>query len=76
MQYFNAQAQLWEGDPSNFDTMYLHILWGSSLDAAWNLNVWLDRGYAPSCDVRDTMVSIYHDVDNFVHKLFSFVIDE
>ena len=40
------------------------------------INVWLDRGYAPSCDVRDTMVSIHHDVDNFVHKLFRFVIDE
>ena len=36
----------------------------------------LDRGYAPSCDVLDTMVSIHHDVDNIVHKLFSFVIDE
>ncbi len=39
-------------------------------------NVWLDRGYAPSCDVRDTMVSIHYDLDNFVHKLFRFVIDE
>ncbi len=39
-------------------------------------NVWLDRGYAPSSDVRDTMVSIHHVVDNTVHKLFSFVIDE
>ena len=39
-------------------------------------NVWLDRGYAPSCDVRDTMVSIHHVVDNIVHELFSFVIDE
>ena len=36
----------------------------------------LHRGYAPSCDVLDTMVSIHHDVDNIVHKLFSFVIDE
>ena len=36
----------------------------------------LDRGYAPSCDVLDTRVSIHHDVDNIVHKLFSFVIDE
>ncbi len=39
-------------------------------------NVWLDRGNAPSCDVRDTVVSIHHAVDNTVHKLFSVVIDE
>ncbi len=39
-------------------------------------DVWLDRAYAPSCDVRDTMLSIHHDVENFVHILFSFVIDE
>ncbi len=77
MQYYNAQAQLREGGPSNFDIMYLHISWGSSLDAAWNVQRlrWIE-GYAPSCDVLGTMVSIHHAVDNTVHKFFSFVIDE
>ena len=45
--------------------------------AAWNVQRlrWIE-GYAPSCDLHDTDVSIHHAVDETVHKFFSFVIDE
>ncbi len=36
---------------------------------------WIE-GYAPSCDLHDTDVSIDHAVDETVHEFFSFVIDE
>ncbi len=75
---YYAQAQLREGCPSYFDTMHLHISGCSSLDAAaWNVQRlrWIE-GYAPSCDLHDTEVSIHHAVDETVHEFFSFVIDE
>ena len=75
MQYYE-QMLLLEGSPSRFDIEYRHILWGSLLDAAWNVQrSHLIGGCVPRCNLLDTKVSI-HAGDNTAHKFLCFVIDE